>query len=501
MVDNNSKNKRILGVVVFAVYFVMLLGTLVVVYYDPFFHFHGPIEGERYIIHNQAYQNPGIARNFDYDSLIVGSSMTELLFPSLFDKEYGCRAVKTPYSGGSIKNANIILQQAFSHHKGKIEYVFWGLDPYAFNIDVDQVKQELPQYLYNDSILDDMSYLNNKEVLKYIVENWKNGETIDYDTMYDNIGKEMFCQQAALSYVDDEKYENITGENLKSRELEPDKEIVDNISQNVTPIVSGNPNTKFIFFIPPYPIIHWLNYDADSLSQLVCNIDYIYKELSKSSNTELHMLQLMGNTDNLYMYKDNYHYSFRMSEDISGALKSREYELNADNVEEQLERFYSYVQCYDYSIYSGERYSFQKEINLAEYLDATYQSDIVRIAIVSENIGNLNYEEIKALKNYGLLDESYAGGNSVVVARDDDTIRNRLTEVLSSAGAHTKVVNKEFIINCSSEDGMTATSCMCDGIEYIAEPKLLMIVAIDANTGRVVDVAGLREDTRELVKY
>ena len=48
---------------------------------------------------------------------------------------------------------------------------------------------------------------------------------------------------------------------------------------------------------------------------------------------------------------------------------------------------------------------------------------------------------------------------------------------------------------------MTATSCMCDGIEYIAEPKLLMIIAIDANTGRVVDVAGLRDDTRELVKY
>lgn len=99
MIDKNIENKRILGIVVATIYFVMVLGAIIVIYFDPFFYFHAPIEGGKYIIHNQAYQNPGIARNFDYDSLIVGSSMTEFLLPSLFEEEYGCNAVKVSYRG------------------------------------------------------------------------------------------------------------------------------------------------------------------------------------------------------------------------------------------------------------------------------------------------------------------------------------------------------------------------------------------------------------------
>lgn len=157
--------KRILLSIVVVVYAVLAIVGITVVYYDPLFHFHGPKTGGNYLVDNQVYQNPGIARNFDYDSLIVGSSMTELLYPSLFEKEYGVHPVKVSYSGATTKNINIILNQAYNHHKGEIKYVFWGLDIYASEVPEDSLNMEQPEYLYDDKVFNDLSYILNKDIL------------------------------------------------------------------------------------------------------------------------------------------------------------------------------------------------------------------------------------------------------------------------------------------------------------------------------------------------
>ena len=50
--------------------------TALVVYVDPFFHYHKPLPGFPYLVDNQLSQNPGMAAHMDYDSVILGSSMT-----------------------------------------------------------------------------------------------------------------------------------------------------------------------------------------------------------------------------------------------------------------------------------------------------------------------------------------------------------------------------------------------------------------------------------------
>ena len=54
---------------------VVLCCTLVVTV-DPFFHFHKPVSSLSYPLVNERYQNDGIARHFDYDAVITGTSMT-----------------------------------------------------------------------------------------------------------------------------------------------------------------------------------------------------------------------------------------------------------------------------------------------------------------------------------------------------------------------------------------------------------------------------------------
>ncbi len=59
----------------FAAAAVALIAALVV-YVDPFFHYHAPLKGFPYLVDNQLSQNPGMAAHMEYDSVILGSSMT-----------------------------------------------------------------------------------------------------------------------------------------------------------------------------------------------------------------------------------------------------------------------------------------------------------------------------------------------------------------------------------------------------------------------------------------
>ena len=53
---------------------LMIAVAAVVVFVDPFFHYHAPVEGISYILDNERYQNDGIVRNYEYDCLITGTS-------------------------------------------------------------------------------------------------------------------------------------------------------------------------------------------------------------------------------------------------------------------------------------------------------------------------------------------------------------------------------------------------------------------------------------------
>ena len=52
---------------------------------DPYFHYHAPLKGIRYRLYEQQYINDGIARHFDYDTIIIGNSLSENIKASQVD--------------------------------------------------------------------------------------------------------------------------------------------------------------------------------------------------------------------------------------------------------------------------------------------------------------------------------------------------------------------------------------------------------------------------------
>ena len=76
----NSRKWFVLFIALVVLVLAMVAGLTALV--DPYFLFHKPISGISYQMDNERYQNYGIARTFDYDAVIVGTSMSENFKPS-----------------------------------------------------------------------------------------------------------------------------------------------------------------------------------------------------------------------------------------------------------------------------------------------------------------------------------------------------------------------------------------------------------------------------------
>jgi len=475
--DSKINFKKILIISVAFIYIITVAVAVLVYCYDPFFHFHKPLSKLKYSVENESYQNPGIARNFDYDSLIVGSSMTQLLRPSIFDEDYDCKVVKVSYSGATCKNNNIIVNQAFDYHNGNIKNIFWGLDMYALDSDIDSIKQPIPDYLYDNNVFNDLSYLLNKDVIYEIVDVCRNGGEIDYDAMYTDMENDLFSQQTALSYWEKPKF--ISRNNIENiDELSPSENVVKNMEYNILPIVKENSDTKFIFFIPPYPIIRWGVYLDGGMPQLLADLKYISDSLDEYENSEFHMLPLMDGTDNMYLYKDTYHYNPVIGDKVSKALVSKDYLVTSENVTSVLRKLDEYATDYDYSIFTGEKYPFQNITGFESYLDSISSLDYTEVIYLKDNC--LEDAEIDLLKQMAMLPDEYSNGEYFAVLHP-------ICGGFEKADAEGIILNDSYIY--------------VNDINYTPEEKNFWIVIYDSESGRVVDVAGFRDDTREFVKY
>ncbi len=169
--------------------FGFLLAALLVIYVDPFFHYHKPLKGFPYLVDNQLSQNPGMARNMDYDSVILGSSMTVNFQTTWFGELMGLQTIKLSYSSAYPKDqANImeiIFDSAKDKRKSPVKTVFLGVDVITYTGGVEETKYPIPEYLYDDNLFNDIHYVLNKDVLlNYVLRPLADPDPTDLSNVY-----------------------------------------------------------------------------------------------------------------------------------------------------------------------------------------------------------------------------------------------------------------------------------------------------------------------------
>ena len=306
--------KLTLALIIFSL--AAIVSSVVII--DPFEVYHRstafipPIESG-----TQSYSNAGIAKSYDYDSIIIGSSMTENFRPSQLDELLGGRFVKLCINGGTPFNHKQMMDIAFDTHN--VKRVFYGLDIEGLSFFYLQPKAEMPTYLYDDHLFNDVHYWFNQSVLgKYIPKCLRTlGQTDpdQRDTMYTWGQDFAYGPQAVLR-------KPIQSKEVAQQPLEDHPKLSQqsmlNIEHNFIPIIQAHPDTEFIFFFPPYSLMQWYSFYMEG--QLHYNLmqkQAVTERLLGYDNVKLYDFQAQLDWIlNLEHYVDYEHYGAHINDEI-----------------------------------------------------------------------------------------------------------------------------------------------------------------------------------------
>ncbi len=248
-----NRHKRWFAATCTVICILLILTGALVVLVDPFFQYHAPLDGFPYLVDNQLSQNPGMAKHMEYDSVILGSSMTVNFDTRWFSEEMGVHPIKLCYSGAYPKDQANIMDIIFdSGHR--VDAVFLGVDVGTYTGGVDETKYPIPAYLYDDNYLNDIQYLYNKDVLlNYILRPMADPDKTDLATVYQSWWTDEYynIQWVMHNYQPPESVESETPADAYIESTDR------NLRTNLCPYIEGNPDTTFYIFFPPYSILYW----------------------------------------------------------------------------------------------------------------------------------------------------------------------------------------------------------------------------------------------------
>ena len=353
------KKRSNIYILVYSLVFLVLLfsNIILIVYIDPYFHYHKPIDGYTYEIDNQHYQNYGILKNFEYDAMITGTSMTENFMTSEFDDLFNVNSIKTSFSGAYYKEIDQAIRFAIEANDS-LKMVIRGLDIELFYTlaNKNQIKHNelfYPWFLYDYNIFNDVSYVLNKEILisDTIPILYTKGTTgITSFDRYSNWTKDYtFNKKTVLETYDRLLDKADTQRQLDLNLLETAK---GNIQQNIVDTISSNPDIDFYYFFTPYSIVWWDSVIRFGTFQQFIKIhELIIESLLPYDNCYLFSFNNEFDiTTNLDNYKDIAHYSEDINSFILNQMAIGGNILTYDNYQDYLKTCQEFYLNYDYDL-------------------------------------------------------------------------------------------------------------------------------------------------------
>ena len=349
-----NKNKKSILTIIATVIIFLLIAASAVVYVDPFFHYHAPLANFPYLVDNQLTQNPGMARNLSYDSVILGSSMTVNFNTNWFDDLLDLDTVKLSYSGAYPKDQSNIMDIIFKSDN-EVKAVFLGIDVMTYTGGVDETKYPIPEYLYDDNYINDIQYIFNKDVLlNYILRPIADPDKTDLATVYASWWTDEYYNKQWVMH----NYESPPAVNIETPKDAYIENLDVNLSTNICPYIEQNPDTTFYVFFPPYSILYWNDVICENhLEATMEEYLHITKRLLKYDNVRLFFFPnqkwIVTDLDN---YADYSHYHPDINYYMTQCFADGSCEITSvDKMEQALEDMRLLIEEFDFEeLFSNE---------------------------------------------------------------------------------------------------------------------------------------------------
>lgn len=300
---------------------LLVLLTALVVFVDPFEIYHRALFYQPpYSSDTQMYANAGVAKSYVYDSIIVGTSVTENCRPSVYENALGGRFVKLPMNGGLARDHAKMMDIAFRTHD--VRRVVYGLDLFAFSQYYTNQKAVTPDYLYDDNLLNDVSYIFNKTVLlRYVPESIARAHTEPTDGARDT----MYFWNPPSMPSETELFAQIDFASPPAA-AQPDDMLagftLDNYTENLLPYIRNHPETTFTVFFPPYSLLYWAQQTQDGMMAVrIAQRSQLAQLLLAEPNVELYDFQMKTEwTEDYSLYFDLIHYVSSVNDAMALAM-------------------------------------------------------------------------------------------------------------------------------------------------------------------------------------
>lgn len=329
---------------------VLVCIALLVFCVDPFYHYHDAWFGLPVVLENAVYQTPGAARNFAYDSVIIGTSMTENFHAKWFDEAMGWNTLKLSYSGARTDDLKAILEQVYSREESPKNIVM-DVNEYQLTVEPHTAYAIRPEYLYDHNVLTDLPYLFNQDVLLAAINRVTDkimGRQSNLDSAYTWEDEELFGVERTLEA---ERQSRVGLEESIQEGIVPiSMETCDANLDNVLPFIEEHPETTFYIFYPPYSMLYW---EQEVMTGQLENMLDIYgrsiERLLSYDNVKVFYFQnekeIISDLDN---YRDGTHFRPEYNKYICECMANGERQIGKETYQSQLMDMYEYAVSFDY---------------------------------------------------------------------------------------------------------------------------------------------------------
>jgi hypothetical protein len=299
------------------------------VWVDPFQHYRKAERfPARYYNAWQRYENPGIAKHYDYDRVVTGSSLMECVIPTDVDQVMGGRTINLSISAETAFDAGQLLGAAL--RTGKPRHVIMNLDYNAFSGAPDRsgFNEPFPAYMYDDTVLNDLPYVLGVSTTRKSIETvlglrWSRFNSDPNRMWYWMEGHQFFAAKAV---------QGLDAANLNSRFRQPQRTLAGmqaSFEANLAPLVQRYPNVRFSFVYAPYAILVWMDFEQrGQLEVTLAFREWLYERTRRYPNVEIFDFHAEPSiVMDLDHFTDIYHYSPKLSKGIIEAMAQGRYKL------------------------------------------------------------------------------------------------------------------------------------------------------------------------------
>lgn len=303
---------------------------------DPFYQFR--YEENHYFNNTAKFPGPGLVKNYDYDCLILGSSMTQNFDMELFRRELGVHPLHIGIGGMGIDE--LLAYIALSEATGKCDSYYIGIDQYML---ADAQSFKTPQYLFRDDAVSMLRYLMSYEVwFRYLPLD----AALTVANMLNLPLPEKFPQSSDIDLLANWENDFSYGEaaviqNYLRNEYGVSTVELDGLYQRMTEwtdrLFESLPGEKirYHFFFPPYSVLFWCDAMQDGYFEIYQDAKRYFFEKAQSYGIEVYDFQSADFVFDLENYKDITHYRAEINDWMTacfanGSCRLDEETLNAN---------------------------------------------------------------------------------------------------------------------------------------------------------------------------